>query len=288
MSLSLIVNTTTPLWMPERPDAIYGAAIGGAIALLTAFLTNRNARKRQAQDLNHSSTEKDKERHYTLKRETYLPLLEASSSAIAFVMQIPTVPIEQLRAQEPMLQLARLIARLGVIAPAAVQEPVQKSHKLLTELCFKLINERWVIESVAAELASIDFDVQLRLNRQKELQLRQEKHIDAKTGNDQLILHLFEQHRIATREIDELLSRRGPLIRKKLELELELARRAAADILGIAAENCEVLIAIRQELGMSSDEEWIRRFTRASADDYRAATQKFQDDLKKRFVAERT
>jgi hypothetical protein len=101
---------------------------------------------------------------------------------------------------------------------------------------------------------------------------------------------LFERHRIATREIDELLSRRGPLIRKKLELELELelARRAAADILGIAAENCEVLIAIRQELGMSSDEEWIRRFTRASADDYRAAIQKFQDDLKKRFAAERT
>ena len=120
--------------MPERPDVIYGAAIGGAIALLTAFLTNRNARKRQAQDLNHSSTEKDKERHYTLKRETYLPLLEASSGAIAFVMQIPTVPVEQLRAQEPMLQLARLIARLGVIAPAAVQEPVQKAQKLNTRL----------------------------------------------------------------------------------------------------------------------------------------------------------
>ena len=260
--MSSLLVAALPWWMPERPDAIYGAAIGGAIALLTALLTNRNARRRQILDLEHSSSEKDKERHYTLRRETYLPLIEASSLAVGFVVQIPTLPIEQIKTQQPLFDLAKLIARLGLIAPPAVQEPIQKSHILLTALFFRLLTERSAIETIASEISSIDFDVQLRLNRQKELQMRQEKHIDGKTADEQLMKHLFEQHNIATTEINVLLARRAPLVSKKAEMEIDLQKLAIQEVPAIARQSTEALIAIRKDLGLATDEEWIRRFTR--------------------------
>jgi hypothetical protein len=277
-----------PWWMPEHFDGIYGAAIGGAIggaiALLTAFLTNRNARKRQVLDLAHSSSEREKERLYSLRRETYLPLVEAFSVAVGFIVQIPTLSVDQVRAQQPLVDFARLIARLGLIAPPAVQEAVQKAHILITALSFKLMNERMTIESICDEIASIDLNVQLRLNRQKELLMRQEKHIDDRTAEEQLMKNLNDQHRVASAEIDALLTRRGPLVQKKAVMQLDLLNIAVRDIPVIARQSTEALIAIRKDLDLTTDDQWLRKFTDDNSAHYGAAVQSFQDEIKQRIT----
>jgi hypothetical protein len=289
MTLLAVVETTAKhWWMPERFDAIYGAAIGGAIALLTSIFSNRNARKRQTIDLKAQSEERDKERHYSLKREVYLPLIEASSGAISFVMQLPTVALEQLRTQEPLMHFARQAARLGLIAPSSVQIPVQKAQKQLMQTAMMLMNERWAIENVATEISTNNLGVQLRLNRQKELQLRQEKHIDSKTGDENIMKHLSDEHQKATAEINSLLASNDSLNRKKAQLEIALQRRAAAALLPISDHSCEALIAIRNELGMPADEEWIRKFSQSTANEAAATIKDFQDEFEKRILAATT
>lgn len=284
MLILLGVEMTKPWWMPEHPDAMYGAALGGAIALLTALFTNRNARKRQAQDLAHSTAEKERDRQYTLRREIYLPLVEASNSAVAFVCQTPTAPLEQLKNQEPLFHLGRLMARLGLIAPPPVQESVQKAHMLLMQLSFMLINERWAIEAVSSDISTIDFEIQLRLNRQKELNLRMEKHIDEKTAEESLMRHLHEQHKVANEEVTSLLARKAPLVRQKLDLELRLQKKAVDCIPEIAVASGEALIMIRKDLGMPTDEHWIRESTAANNAQYGAAVRKFQEDFRAKLL----
>jgi hypothetical protein len=278
---TLLAASSQLWWIPEKFDAIYGAAIGGAIAIVTAMLSSRQARKRLEQELRHASEEKANERRHGLRRETYIPFVDAYSRAIGFVMQMGTVPFEEIRKSEATMQLGVVIARLSLVAPRSVQEPMYKAHRLLTQLTFVLFAERGAIERVAGEVNAIDFDVQLRLNRQKELQLRQEKHIDEKTAEPGLMSFLFEQHKQATAEIDALLAKRAPLVRKKTELEIQLLKNATAALPDIGKMNVETMLAVRNDLGMAVDADWYRTFAAEAADGYMADVKKFQADLEK-------
>jgi hypothetical protein len=275
---------SAPWWVPEKPDAILGAIIGGMIAFLTAWLSNRNARKRQAQELSFSSSEKDKERLFALKRETYLPLIEATSAAFGYSVQIATLPSEQVRAQEPLMTMGRLIARLGLIAPKEVQVAVQKTHLQLTALVMKQIGERAVIDKISSDLATIDFEIQLRLDRQKALQQRQEKHIDGQTADADLMRHLFDEHQSASREIDDLIARKSPLIQKKTSAELASLENATSVIRSLVADATDALVAIRKDLGMATDETWIRQFSEETSKSYSSLVQQFLREVRAKAI----
>jgi hypothetical protein len=133
-----------PWWLPEKVDVLYGAIVGGLVAflssLLTVSFTSWHALKRQRIDLAHQAEQKEKERQHALKREIYVPVVEAASAAVAFLAQIPTVPFEALHADNPVVQLARQVARLSLVAsgrghgrcacwPSAARALVHDTHE---------------------------------------------------------------------------------------------------------------------------------------------------------------
>ncbi len=269
-------------WMPEHTDAMFGAAVGGGIALLTAILTNRNARKRQKIELQHQAVEREKERQHALKRETYIPIAEAATDAVAFVAQLPTIAADQLRTMAPLNELGRLASRSGLISPPAVQEALSKFHRQLQKIAMELVLERLAIEDVAGEIESAGLGIQIRLNRQREVQLRVEKHTDEGTGNMALVKGLIDESRHANEEATKLAMHQQALTAKKTQLEIALQKKAVEALLPVSELGQAVITAIRSDLGLPPNMEWLQKFSREAVADVSASLRSFHERFEKR------
>lgn len=145
-----------PWWLPEKLDALYGAIAGGLIAFLSSFFTNRHALKRQRVELAHQAEQKEKERQHALKREIYVPVVEAGNVAVSFLAQIATLLFEALQGNNPIVELNRHVAKLSLVAPFEVMDAVHAGLAQVAKAYMLLTGERLVIHRFACELASID------------------------------------------------------------------------------------------------------------------------------------
>jgi hypothetical protein len=59
------------------PDTIWSALIAAGIAILVMLLSNRNSRRQLQMQLDHTATQRDRDRAMALRRDVYLPAVEA-------------------------------------------------------------------------------------------------------------------------------------------------------------------------------------------------------------------
>ena len=114
-------------------DAAVAAFWSVCVSLASVMISNRHSRNLLVINLNHQATENAKKRAQDIKREIYLSLIEAASTAIAFLHRINSIPISEVTDAKPLSDLSRVLARLKVIAPVT-----------LLRACFK--SRRWGIE----------------------------------------------------------------------------------------------------------------------------------------------
>ncbi|MCW0220672.1 MAG: hypothetical protein OJI67_20260 [Prosthecobacter sp.] len=281
---------------PEKFDPIYAAFAGAAIAMfgsfITAWFTGRQATKRQKNDLQHSSLEKQKERDHIatqkelerlhiLRRECYLPFMDAMASAVGFVPTIPTCPIDAIRTLVPIIELGRHISRVTLIAPPSIIEPMINGSLLLQTIATDLINKRWAIEEVSSELDLNRSSVQRMIDRQRNLNARIDNMIDSGEPKPQIQL-LYQEHEELGKRIQDLIRKQGPLSDKKTDLELGLQQEAAHLLQPIKEHSIPIITAIRSEIGLPLDEDWYRRFSEKSGQKAFQVISKFQNDLRNR------
>lgn len=283
-------------WIPDKPDAIYGAATGALIAFIGGLLANRHARRRQQLDLTHNAAERERERQHgaqqrelerlhSLRKEIYLPFVDAAAHAIAFVPQIPTCPIDQLKTLDPLVVLGRQFARVSLIAPPEIIEAVATGFLTLQGVAMILINRRWAIEKVSGELALSQRTVEWMISRQKNLGERMDAMVDTGEAKPQFQV-LFEQHQSLSAQIQEEIARQSPLAETKLKTELHLQRDCAQLILPIQEHTTNMFLAMRREIGLPIDETWYRNFNASAMDKAVAMTLKFQDELQSAILCE--
>ena len=270
---------------PERFDPIYAAFAGAIITMIgswiTAWLVGAQATKRQKNDLLHSSSEKQKERDHaaaqkelerlgTLRRECYLPFMDAMAAAVGFVPSIPTCPIEVLRTLTPLVDLGRHISRITLIAPPSIIEPMMTGFLFLQTVATTLINQRWAIEHVTSDLELNRNSVQMMLDRQKNLGERMDAMIDTGEPKPQF-QHLYQQHTETGDQIQSLIGEQGPLIEWKAELELK-------------EHSITAIVAIRSEIGLPIDEAWYRRFSEDTSQKALQLVTSFQNELRGKII----
>lgn len=272
-----------PKWVaPEKMDAIYGACVGGLIAFVTAFFANRHALKRQKLELTFQMDEKRKERQHSLKREVYLPLVVAANEAVAFVTQLPTVPFERIRNDNPMNELARQIARLNLIAPPEVMKPVSEGHTLLMKCYMALTAERFAIHKIDLEVGGIDSAIENWRTQQRAAIQRLERHFDQSTGEPAVRKFLIEEVGKAEQQMLALCEKKGHLVKTRFEMELHLMRKALQEVKPMRAHASKALLAIRSDVGMPVDTGQWQAIAEGSALEVDAALERYMAEVEKK------
>lgn len=271
-----------PWWLPERLDTLYGAIAGGLIAFLSAFLTNRHALKRQKLDLAHQAEQKEKERLHAMKRDIYLPYLGALGSAVSFVARIATVPFENLTVETPLDELGKQVAKISLVAPPEVVEPVDRGHAGLRKISAVLISERQVIQELDGNLKILDASLE-NLSTEVKANLatfqRREEH---KMIDKALAQQFAEYHAHLGQQRLKLQEERLALMKQRADLELRLNRLAVKEIRPLRAHGEAALLAMRRDLGMQTDEKRWAQLLSLNVIETDAALDRFYDDVERR------
>lgn len=272
---------------PEKFDPIYAAAIASFSALVSAIVTTwisgSHARKRQDRDLDHSAKQKEFERLHSLRREVYLPFCDAAAAAIAFVPTIPNCPAEQMRALQPVMELGRHFARVNLIAPPSVIEPSTRAFYHLQVIITTLLSKRLEIDAVASELnlkeeASRTMIERLRgINEQTQELIGSELH-KARFDSLQVEFHSLNS------KVNEGIAISEMLNQKKFTLEMASQRLAMVMLGPIRKHSIEAFLAIRREIGLPLDDEWVKNFSEQAGKESFALLAKFQDEIERTFA----
>jgi hypothetical protein len=280
-------NSARSWWKPEKPDAIYGPVLGAIIAListtLASILAHYYAVKRQEKDLAHDAEQKEKElayqaeqkekeRKHALKTDVYLPLCEAVADAVGFIARTSNIPFEQLYALDnPVTRLSRQMARINIIAPRELFEPLNAGVNRLMKCHMALLSERMLIESVAAKIKVTNSSLERLQSEQKDLTRR----IESGDPNDKILL--FERGNSLGKEIDSLLTEFKELSGKKVEMEFALQAKTHESLKPIRQYAFETLVAIRRDLDLSIDEVWLKEFLQKQSEEMDADANSFQE-----------
>ena len=243
--------------LPDKPDAIYSAAIAGSIAIIVGFFANRHALKRLRLELQHQANQRELERQFSLKRDIYIPLLEAATNATSYYGQIATVPTELIRQPEPLNSLARHIAKLNGVASKEVIESVHLAQKALLIGIVKLFEERQKIDALMIQVSSVESQIKMFESKGESFTQRFEKHIDAGTGDSELRNLLVRFINENQQAVEKLYEQKNHLSLQKVAAELRVTRQAMQDLQRISPLMRTALVAIRKDLGMQIDEAWL-------------------------------
>lgn len=259
-------------WIPEKPDSIYAALVGGLIGLVAglsgAMLTNRHALKRQQAQLTHEKDQNEKERQHALRREIYLPLAEAVSAAGMFVMQTPTLALEAFSSPEnPMMKLDRQVGKLNLIASREVIEPVNVGYTSLQKCYMLVLSERYLIEKARIALSGVISSGERCRSQMDGLKQR----ADAAFGNATLHQNLLLEMAETGKRWEQLIQQQRLLSKKKSDMEFELLERARIEFKPLRTHALQSLLAIRHELNFSIDKRWLAEFMEANVNQLDAA-----------------
>jgi hypothetical protein len=270
--------TTTPergWWSPERIPAVYGAVAGAAIAFIGNWLTNRHNAKLKKIELAHQAEQKEKERQHALKTDVYLPLCEAVADAVGFIARTSNIPFEQLYALEtPATRLSRQMARINIIAPRDLFEPLNVGLNKLMKCFMTLVSERMLIESVSTNIKVTNSSIERIQSEQKDLTRRLE------SAEGALKMDLLKRANSLGEEFDQLLRRFKELSGKKTEMEFDLQAKTRESLKPIRQHAFETLVAIRRDLNLPIDEVWLKEFLKKQSEEMDADLKSFQEQTR--------
>jgi len=267
-------------FLPDKLDAIYGALVGGGLAVIVSVLSNRHSLKRLRLELSHQAQQKEIERKLELKRDIYIPLMDAASNALSYYGRIGTVPSELIRNPEPLNLLNRQISKMSVVASKEVMEAVNTAQADLTVGAIKLFKERMAIEQIIGQLSNIESQINFFESQGESLNKRFEKHVDAGTGTglvDVLIRLMNEQQQA----VQKLYAQKTDLLLQKSAIELNISRQSIKDIATMSVQHRAVLVAIRQDLDLPIDEPWLTQMADRNTKNVVGAIDNFHKDVEK-------
>lgn len=239
--------------LPGEVWTALGALAVWSLTTLTNRMSNAHAQKLLQAQLEHDSSERQREREHTLKREVYLPALEAGSQAMIILGRFcePEVEVRVLNSE---LQAAYgKLAAAASLASVEAWTAVANYQRAVAALQLELAATRGPMNLAQLNLQYVREQASIALREQEALNAelrRSDERIAAQPGELERIQRAF---RSAT-TLFENMQARG----------VEMERELGAAMVGTFSLLCDRLpdiadlgqtciVALRAELGLPTD-----------------------------------
>src|ERR1700730_19422557 len=126
----------------QVPDVVRAALIAALVAFLTTTLSNRNSRKQLQMQLSHSTQEQDRDRAMALRRDVYLPALEAVARSHGALGQTANLDADMTAVSTQLVADLATIAKVHLVANEATVRGLLAFQKALMPAYFELTTRR--------------------------------------------------------------------------------------------------------------------------------------------------
>jgi hypothetical protein len=267
MSELSFLHTVTPIEarslivsiLSHVPDVVWAALIAAGIAFLTTRLSNRNSRQQLQMQLDHDARQKNREREMALRRDVYLPALEAVTRCSAALGQLANLDADLAAVGRQLVADLATIAKVQLIASEPTIEAIMAFLRAFLPAYIEIMSLRAPLlirqQVIAVEQSVIDRSF---AELQRLTQLMRQHNLSGSTDrgpmdrlNAQVVI---EQTAIQTHS-----EKRDALSNEQQLDKLRLLSRLTTLNASVAQCMPDALIAARRELELPLDAAHYRR-----------------------------
>lgn len=244
--------------MPVAAWAAAGTIFGACVAFIATLISNVGNNNRLKIQLAHDAKEKNIDRMNTLRKEVYLTAVGEMSRATSYLSSLPSKDLSKTNISDDLQGLFVAAAKLSLVASTATQQAIDTLGVAYSSLIFVLVQRMGPLQEASNEIALYD-----RLYEETMTDVRRVigelTRFSEGARTEELVnqaLHnsfgffsgqskkFNEQRHVAYAEFNRLTE----LFNKQLFV----------DMAPVAALQVEVMISVRADLGIDTDDAEIR------------------------------
>jgi hypothetical protein len=266
---------------PNVPTVIWAALIAAGIAWFTTILSNRNSREQLAMQLKDGADQRERERAMALRRDVYLPAIEAIVRAHGTLGRLLDLDSNMSEIGQQMTSDLATIAKVHLVAREATVRGVLEYVTALMPAYLEFSGERMMLAirktAIASQQALMDLSVDaqrrlVELMREQNLSGNQDRAAMDRIGRQfEVEKNAYAGFAAKHRELN---------ITQATEL-LRVAERLKDASVAVARLMPPPLLAARQELDLPIDADEFTRLYEAQQDAGLRAMQEFIDRIRR-------
>ncbi|KWO62538.1 PDGLE domain-containing protein [Burkholderia territorii] len=269
------------------PTTVFGAIVSGVvgslITLLGVFMSGRQNRHLKRDELKHDSTQRDREREMALRRDVFLPAIEAILSAQGCFGSVIELEIPLEETAERFLNSTSALTRVLAVGSQETASLCDEISHVFNTGYFQLTRERAALQTYRDRLDELNIDIETYVRRRDSYVVTlREMAVKGERGEE--MAQVEENLRYNIDELNKAMAKHRSINHEKslryvgaLEI-LIVYMRALGPLLRPA------LFAMRRELQLPlNEEEFLERSTRRHNErtaQFEKAVNQMKEDLK--------
>jgi hypothetical protein len=267
-------------WLHGIPDVVWAALIAAGIAFLSNFLSNRNSRKQLQMQLDATAQREKIEREMALRRDVYLPAIEAITRAQAMLGRLTDINVDQVELGAQLTTDLATISKVHLIASDATIRALMVYTKTLMPAFMELIALRTalLIRKHSIGLAQTYMDASMAEHRRL-IQLMKELNIAGNSDRDAMDrLKRQAQHEL---EFFNTQAKKQAEMAEQQNVDVFALIRRLSELMGpISATIPDALVSARRELDLPLDEAAFRQMFAQQLQAAQSATLNIEAQIK--------
>lgn len=240
------------------PDVVWAAVIASLLTLGGVFLTNRGSYKRMLKQLEHESTQKDRERNMGIRRQVYLDAAEAVTENHLILMKMSDLSILDSDLSKQFSKSAAIISKVYAIGSAKTVKTVSDLTTAIGSKYLSLIAERTPLIQRKYEI-EIQNELIMKASAERDQMIEIMKNINLQGIQDDRLMSVAENNfRFQQDQVSKLLEKRNQLIEINGKGQIQLAMKCFQASREVSEYFAPAINSVREEMDIPFDEESYR------------------------------
>jgi hypothetical protein len=252
------------------PDAVWSGLIASALtSILTiggVLISNRSNTNRLKLQLQHDATQKSSERIAALRREVYLRAVEELTKANAYLAYLPQADFTKMNAGKGLQGFFAATAKLQLVAEPKTALLVNQIVAEYNELVLKLLGAVMPLQHLRSDITICSGLYEQAQSEIKRILSEMAKFNESAQTNEAVFRALQKAVSFHQAQAQQYSSERSEHWRNFNKLNAEFCRSFAREMQRLVEMQIPVLIAIRQDLGLTGELDAFKAQMQANAD----------------------
>jgi hypothetical protein len=256
------------------PDVIWAAVTGAALTLFGVLLVNRSNTKRLELQLKADALENDKNRLAALRKEVYLQAPKEAAKAMAYLGSLSSRDLAKIGNDQGISEFSAVAAQIAVLSDMDTVRAVMQFSQVLTATFVDSLAELHEVQDTRQDIELLQG--RLDLLQQDISRIQADQQHASELGNSSPGEDAGRKFWIdaRTKEFTEVRLELNALRAQHQRALHEYHKRFMGKMPSLVTDNMNMMIAVRNELGLQGD---------AAA--FEAEMQKVTDELRSKFLA---
>lgn len=238
---------------PEKSDYIIAALLGAGVTFLGTRLTLGHQSKLKERELHHEAREKERERQLSLKKDAYLPFMEALNLELNSVSDLISSPLDKPLTSTSATELSRRLSHLPLVAPRTVVDKATKTVFTLSQIRSQIIKRRLIWGDTFNAIRKLERLIEGELIKMKKLSRL--ANVEPEEKN--------QRRKEIDRRYIEFQAKRTEMVIDLEEKKLKAIESMRDSFVPLLSFMAPMEIAIRDDLGIESDSQWLHDYHEA-------------------------